>query len=412
MKLHVSVSVLSLVSSLAFAETAPAAAPATAAPATAAPATAAPAAAAPAAAAPATKVSMRVQLDPFYKNFNDSSKTNKNPKLDAFRLMFERDLGQNTKADVELRLNELENSKSDGKLVINTDVIKYYHLLFKVPGVDGLELGFVREIEPGLYGFTDKIKGSNVTESVAFTGHLSRVNGYRAAYNTGWSDLKLTYHLARNPHFDNDTSAKQPAGTTWYHKLTSDFKVEGTPVQLGLGSQGKFLALNTGSKLKYDSFVHVLAEHKMDDMKIKAGVAYDTYATVKKTDSTAATNVATTYLLGTKYELLPKEFSVLAEFNYRTLKAANSDLTNYSVSKTTKSGSSKETAFTLAGQYMLDDKLSFIPSYSYYRSDLSLLWADNATGGAFDSGRKELKGSNGKSAQFQQALGLRVRYDY
>ena len=111
-------------------------------------------------------------------------------------------------------------------------------------------------------------------------------------------------------------------------------------------------------------------------------------------------------MLGTKYELLPKEFSVLAEFNYRTLKAANSDLTNYSVSKTTKSGSSKETAFTLAGQYMLDDKLSFIPSYSYYRSDLSLLWADNATGGAFDSGRKELKGSNGKSAQFQQALGL------
>lgn len=411
MKLHVSVSVLSLVSSLALAETAPAAAPAAAAP-----VAAAPAAAAPAAAAPATKVSMRVQLDPFYKNFNDSSKTNKNPKLDTFRLLFERDLGQNTKADVELRLNELENSKttasSDGKLVINTDVIKYYHLLFKIPGVDGLELGFVREIEPGLYGFTDKIKGSNVTESVAFTGHLSRVNGYRAAYNTGWNDLKLTYHLARNPHFDNKTSAKQPAGTTWYHKLTSDLKVAGTPVQLGLGSQGKFLALKTGSKLKYDSFLHVLAEHKMDDMKIKAGIAYDTYATVKKTDSTAATNVATTYLVGTKYDLLPKEFSILAELNYRTLKSANSDRTDFSSSEKKFVDSANETAFTLAGQYMLDDKLSFIPSYSYYLSNRSQAWVDNSSGAAFESDRTILKGSDGKAAKNEQALGLRVRYDY
>lgn len=398
MKLHLSVSVLSLVSSLALAETPPAAA----------------AAAAPAA-APATKVSMRVQIDPFYKNLNDSSKTYKNPKLDALRLMIERDLGQNAKADIELRLNELENNKAtastDGKLLINTDIIKYYHLLFKVPGVDGLELGYVREIEPGLYGFTDKIKGSNVTESVAFTGHLSRVNGYRAAYNTGWNDLKLTYHLARNPHFDNKTSAKQPTGTTWYHKLTSDLKVADTPVQLGLGSQGKFLALNTGSKLKYDSFVHALAEHKMDDMKIKAGVAYDTYATVKKTDSTAATNVATTYLVGTKYDLLPKEFSVLAELNFRTLKSANSDRTDWSSPEKKLVDSASETAFTLAGQYMLDDKLSFIPSYSYYRSNRSQVWADNSSGAAFET-NAVLKGSDGKAVNHEQALGLRVRYDY
>jgi hypothetical protein len=406
-KLHVSVSVLSLVSSLALAETAPAAAPAAA----------APAAAAPAAAAPATKVSMRVQLDPFYKNLNNASKNFKTPKLDSLRLMFERDLGQNSKADIELRLHELENSKKtslsdSGKLVINTDVIKYYHLLFKIPGVDGLELGFVREIEPGLYGFTDKIKGSNVTESVAFTGHLGRVEGYRAAYNTGWSDLKLTYHLARNPHLDDKTFGTKPTNTTWYHKLTSDFKVEGTPVQVGIGSQGKWLALNTGSKLKYDSFFHVLAEHKMDDMKIKAGVAYDTYATVKKTDSTAATNVATTYLVGTKYDLLPKEFSILAELNYRTLKSANSDRTDFSSSEKKFVDSANETAFTLAGQYMLDDKLSFIPSYSYYLSNRSQAWVDNSSGAAFESDRTILKGSDGKAAKNEQALGLRVRYDY
>ncbi|MEN9530175.1 MAG: hypothetical protein RI932_2048, partial [Pseudomonadota bacterium] len=87
MKHIVSVSLFSLVSAFATANSpAPAAAPA---------ATPAPASAPAAASSSAsTKVSMRVQLDPFYKNLNQANKNYKTPKLDSFRLKFERDLGQ------------------------------------------------------------------------------------------------------------------------------------------------------------------------------------------------------------------------------------------------------------------------------------------------------------------------------
>jgi hypothetical protein len=413
----VSVSLFSLVSAFATANSpAPAAAPA---------ATPAPASAPAAASSSAsTKVSMRVQLDPFYKNLNQANKNYKTPKLDSFRLKFERDLGQYSSAMVELRLHELENVKkyvineTSKRTTINTDVLKYYQLLFKVPGVDGLELGYVREIESALYGMTDKTKGSNVAQAVAFTGHMNRIEGYRAVYDTGWSDLKVTYHLARLGLLDdasfsdlNDKkSDKEYADTTWYHKVTTDFKIDKTPVQIGVGTQGKWLGVKDESKPSYDLFIHLLAEHKMEDMKFKAGVAHDSYATVKA-DGSAGKNVATTYLVAGKYDLLPKEFSVLSELNFRTLKAAESSLTDFSSSDKKSVDSATEAAYTLAGQYMVDEKLSFIPSYTYYNSNRSQAWVDNANGDAFGA-RSTLLGSDNKSAKFEQAIGLRIRYDY
>jgi hypothetical protein len=425
-KLIVSVSAFSLVSSLATAATAPAAAPAAATTVASSATPAATPAAAPAAAASSasTTVKMRVQLDPFYKNLNQANKNYKTPRLDSLRLMIERDLGQYSKADVELRLHELENSKkygvdtANGKTFINTDVIKYYHLLFKVPGVDGLELGYVREIEPGLYGMTDRVKGSNVVQSVSFTGHLNRIEGYRAAYNTDWNDLKLTYHLARLGSLDdasfadlnNKKSSKEYADTTWYHKLTSDFAIDKTNVQLGLGTQGKWLGIKDQSKPKYDLFIHLLAEHKIDDVKLKAGVAHDSYAVANAEDK-ADKNVATTYLVAAKYDLLPKEFALIGELNFRTLKAAEKVFTDFDTTDNKAVDSASETAFTLAGQYMLDDKLSFIPSYSYYNSSTSRQWVDRSKDNVFGEGSK-LLGSDNKATKYEQALALRVRYDY
>lgn len=424
MKLIVSASALSVVSSLAFAQNTaadPAAAASTPAPATEVKAPAA----APEVKAPAAvnnKFSMRVQLDPFFKNLNNATNNYKIPKLDALRIKFERSVGDVSKADVELRLNELENSKkyagSDGKFLANSDVVKYFRLLFKVPGVKDLEIGYVREMEPALYGYTDKVMGSNIVEAVSFTGHMNRVEGYRAAYNTGWSDLKLTYHLARHPILDSNTVGNsKPNGSTWYHKLTSDLKVADVPVQLGLGMQGKWLDLQEGLKLKRNAFVHLSGEQKLDDLKIKAGVAYDSYATIKKSsDKTlkgqAANDVATTYLLATKYDLLPKEFTLLGEFNLRTLKSANEDRTSFSGNNETKVSTATETAFTLAGQYMLDEKLSLIPSYTRYSSSRAQALVDNANGAAFGADRTKLKGSDGKAAGTEQTLGLRIRYDY
>jgi len=431
----VSVSAFSLFSSVALASTTTAAAAATPSVAqAAAPAPAVEAAAAPVAttSSASTKVSMRVQLDPFYKNLNQANKNFKTPKLVTFRLKLERNLGQNSSAMADLRLHELENTKKYGinetsnRTTINTDVLKYYSLLFKVPGVDGLELGYVREIEPALAGLTDKTKASNVAQAIAFTGHMNRIEGYRAAYKTGWNDLKVTYHLARLGSLDDATfsdlndknSAKDYADTTWYHKVTSDFKIDETPVQVGVGTQGKWLGIKDQSKPKYDLFIHLLAEHKMDDMKFKAGIAHDSYAVAKKDDS-AGQNVATTYLVAGEYKIVKNEFSVLSELNFRTLKAAESSVTDFSSSEKNKVDSATEAAYTLAGQYKVDEKLSIIPSYTYYNSNRSQAWVDNANGAAFGTKkgdklvpREELLGSDNKSAKFEQALGLRIRYDY
>ena len=409
MKLLVSLTSLSLVSSFALANTSPAVvAQPTLQP----------------AAQNGTKASMRVQIDPFYKNLNNANKNYKTPKLDTLRIMFERNLGQYSKADVELRLNELENSKkysltSDSKrAIVNSDVVKYYHLLFTLPGVDGLELGFVREMESALYGYTDKVRGSNVTESVAFTGHMNRIDGYRALYDTGWNDLKLTYHLARNSILNDDSLSTKPAdNSTWYHKLTSDLKIDKTTLQAGFGAQGHWQEINSDSspksEMNYDTFVHLVAEQKIDDLKLKTGVAQDSYSTVKNSDQSAAQNIATTFIIGAKYDF-EKDLSLLSEFNYRNLKSANADRTDYSSSDKPKVDSAKELSFTLAGQYKLDDKLSFVPSYSYYHSNRSQAYVDNSNGAAFskETDRTMLKGSDGKAAQNEQALGLRIRYDY
>ena len=175
MKHIVSVSLLSLVSSLAMAESAPEAA--------ATPAPAVEPAAAPAASQDTTKVSLRVQLDPFYKDLNNANNNYKTPKLDTLRVMFDRKLGTNGQVDAEFRLNELEKAPApNGNF--NTNLMKYYHALFNVPGVDGLELGYVREYDPALYGLTEKAKSSTVAGSVSLTGHMNRIEGYQERKET------------------------------------------------------------------------------------------------------------------------------------------------------------------------------------------------------------------------------------
>lgn len=362
------------------------------------------------------KFGMRIHLDPFYKNLNDAAKNYKTPKLDSFRLMAEREFGKYSKADVEIRLHELEKLKTvDGKQAVNTDTLKYFHILFNVPFVEELELGYVRELEPALFGYTDKIKSTNITESPSFTGHMGRVEGYRLVYKTDEKGKeKVTYHVARNPHLDETTLGTKPSNTTWYHKLTTNTQIEDTAIEFGLGVQGKWLQLSDSAKLKYDSFYHLVAEHKMDDMKIKVGIAADSYAVVKENNGQkeADDNSAITSLVGVKYDLLPKELTLISELGYRKLALASDGFTNYSDANKSLTNSSAEVSFVLAGQYFLDDKLSFVPSYSYYMSTRSQENTSNNTGKALDDRDALEKGGDRNPAKNEQALGLRIRYDY
>jgi len=406
----VSVSLFSLVSSLAMAESAPEAA-ATPAPA-AEPAAAAPTAepTATAATEDTTKVSMRVQLDPFYKDLNNANNNYKTPKLDTLRVMFDRKLGSNGKVDAEFRLNELEKAPATG-ISVNSNVLKYYHILFNVPAVDGLEVGYVREYDPALYGLTDKNKSSNLATGFALTGHMSRIEGYRAHYKLN-DEMKtsFTYHLARQSELNDGNFTTKPnkavKGSTWYHKLTADTKVGDTKVQLGYGMQGRFLADGEKTSRKNDSFIHLQAKHSMDDLELKGGVAYDTYAVPKGTGT--GNDVVTTALVAAKYDLMPKEFAVIGEFDLQMLKKADKSLTDFSNEDAAKSTDKATTmVFTLAGQYMLDSKLSVLPSYQYWNSDIA-----NGPKIATERTSSKLTGSDDKASKTHQALGLRIRYDY
>lgn len=417
MKHIVSVSLLSLVSSLAMAESAPEAA-ATPAPA-AEPAAAAPAAepTATAATEDTTKVSMRVQLDPFYKDLNNANNNYKTPKLDTLRVMFDRKLGSNGKVDAELRLNELEKANGsvneDGDVVsaMNSNVLKYYHILFNVPAVDGLEVGYVREYDPALYGLTEKAKSSNLATGLSLTGHMNRIEGYRAKYELhDEMHTTLTYHLARQNELNDENFTTKPnkavKGSTWYHKLTADTKVGDTKLQLGYGMQGVFLQDGEKTSRKNDSFIHLQAKHSMDDLELKGGVAYDTYAVTKGTST--GTDVVTTALVAAKYDLMPKEFAVIGEFDLQMLKKADKSLTDFSNEDAAKSTDKATTmVFTLAGQYMLDSKLSVLPSYQYWNSDIA-----NGPKIATERTSSKLTGSDDKASKTHQALGLRIRYDY
>lgn len=399
----------SFVSSLALANT-PAAAPATA--------------EAPAAKVDsATKVGMRVHLDPFYKNLNDSAKNYKTPKVDSLRLMFERQFGKYSKADVEVRLHELESRKepwytgknNNNETLVNTNTLKYFHFLFDVPMVEGLELGYVREMEPALYGYTDRIKSTIVAESPSFTGHMGRLEGFRAAYELD-PKSKLTYHLSRNADQTDYTLGSKPSETTWYHKLTANSKIDDTALELGLGVQGQWLDLGDSSKLKNDYFVHALAKHALKDLglEIKGGVAYDSYAVEKLNEAKleAAANTATTVLVGTKYDLLPKEFVLIGEVGVRQLKLASKKFIDFSSDTKPVVDSSTETSFVLAGQYFIDEKLSLTPSYSYFNSSRAHAYVNNNAGSALADRKVLVKGADRKASKDEQSLGLRVRYDY
>jgi hypothetical protein len=369
---------------------------------------------------------MRIHLDPFYKNINDAAKNFKIPKVDSFRLFVERKFGEYSRADVEIRLNEFESrdngkkkvwyadSNDEGKALVNTGTLKYFHFLFDVPAVEGLELGYVRELEPGLFGYTDRIKSTNVVESPSFTGHMSRVEGFRGNYKIDDKN-KVTYHVARNPDQNEYTLGTKPKDTTWYHKLTGVSKIEDTTLEAGFGLQGQWLPLTDKASYKMDTFYHVVAEHKVDDLKIKFGIASDTYAVAKLNNEgklEADDNQALTVLTGVKYDLLPKELTLIGEVGYRDLKMANDGLTNYSDSKLPKANSAREASFVLAGQFFLDEKLSFIPSYNYYYSNRSQANSKNTTGEVFADRKKLETGSDRKASKTEQALGLRIRYDY
>ncbi|MEN9809096.1 MAG: hypothetical protein RLZZ488_663 [Pseudomonadota bacterium] len=433
MKALLSVSAFSLISSYAFASTA-------AAPAAAAPAAATPAAATQAAAAATgssygstdgkkdsgTKINMRIHLDPFYKNINDAAKNFKIPKVDSFRLFVERKFGEYSRADVEIRLSEFErrdngkkkvwyvDSNDEGKSLVNTDTLKYFHFLFDVPAVEGLELGYVRELESGLFGYTDRIKSTTVVESPSFTGHMSRVEGFRGNYKIDDKN-KVTYHVARNPDLNEYTLGTKPKETTWYHKLTGTSKIEDTTLEAGFGLQGQWLELSDKPSYELDTFYHVVAEHKVDDLKIKFGIANDVYAVAKLNSDgklEADNNKALTVLTGVKYDLLPKEVTLIGEIGYRDLKLASKGLVNYSDTNLPKVDSAREASFVLAGQIFLDEKLSFIPSYNYYYSNRSHANTKNTTGEVFADRKKLEKGSDRKASKTEQALGLRIRYDY
>lgn len=405
MKSLIGLSAFSLVSSLALADSTPAAAPA-------------------AKADTSTKVGMRAHLDPFYKNINDAAKNYKIPKLESFRLMFEREFGKYSKADIEVRLHEFESRENsqkkpwyvtnneDNKSIVNTGTLKYFHLLFKVPQVDGLELGYVREMEPGLYGYTDK--PNSVVESPSFTGHMGRVEGYRAQYAID-DKSKVTYHVARNPDQNEYTLGQKPSNTTWYHKLSSNVAIDdATKVELGVGVQGKWLSLSDSSKIKYDNFIHVVAESKVDDLKLKYGIAYDAYATTKLSDGNlvAANKIATTALVGAKYDLLPKELTLIGEVGWRSLKLPSDGFKDFTAENSPLVSSASEASLVLAGQYFLDEKLSFIPSYNFFNSNRAQANTGNTTGDALADRKILVSGADRKAAKSEHAFGMRIRYDY
>ena len=103
---------------------------------------------------------------------------------------------------------------------------------------------------------------------------------------------------------------------------------------------------------------------------------------------------------------------LIAELDYRSLKSAK-ETTNFSETPNGKTDSTNEVAFTLAGQYMLDDKLSLIPAYGYYNSPRSQANTANGNGEAVLKDRTQLvSGAERKPAKYEQSIGVRIRYDY
>jgi hypothetical protein len=97
---------------------------------------------------------------------------------------------------------------------------------------------------------------------------------------------------------------------------------------------------------------------------------------------------------------------VIGEFDLQMLKTADKTLTDFSGDEDKLTDKATTMVFTLAGQYMLDSKLSILPSYQYWNSDI----ANGPTISSRESSK--LEGSDGKSSKTHQALGLRIRYDY
>jgi hypothetical protein len=246
---------------------------------------------------------------------------------------------------------------------------------------------------------------------------MGRVEGYRLSYQTDDKGKeKITYHLARNQDQNEKTLGTKPSDTTWYHKLTANEEIAGIALEFGYGMQGKWLALSDSAKLKYDMFYHLVAEYKVnDELKIKGGVAEDSYATTKKNTegkTTADENSALTLLVAAKYDLLPKEFTLLGEVGVRSLSLAEKGFDDHTTVVKTAVDSSTETSLVLAGQYFIDEKMSITPSYTYYSSSRAQAFDTNNTAKALKDRGALVTGAQRKASKTEQAFGLRLRYDY
>ena len=166
--------------------------------------------------------------------------------------------------------------------------------------------------------------------------------------------------------------------------------------------------------------MHATAEYVgVPDFKVKAGMSWDSYATVKlqdNKDTKTDANTVTTLLLATRYDVM-KELGILGELDYRMTKWANKAQLNYS--KESNVAHNKELTdkaddmqVLVGAQYFLDSKLSILPNYALYLSKNRTQNADTSTAKGLDARKALMSGKDRKTSVAESTIGLRIRYDY
>ena len=388
------------------------------------------------------KVGLRVHVDPFVKNFNDSALNLKQPKLVSLGVKVERDFGEHSQADVDFRISELDagaktNSMTNDKGNITStttfqNALRSFHLVYRTP-IEGLSVGYVRELESANFGYTDRIyngifagSGGSATGS-GFSGHLGRPEGVKLIWsNKELSNLKVTYLIARDQNAFSASGVFKPSpkDRNWYQKVTTSSSIADTNLEAGFGIQGVWLPVTTGAVTKYenkpDLFVHATAEFTgVESLKVKAGLGWDSYATVQlqdNKDTKTAANTVTTLLLSSRYDVF-KELGIIGELDYRMTKWANKLQVDYS--KESKVADNKDVTnksndaqFILGAQYFLDSKLSVMPNYALYLSKNRTQNADTSSAAGLAPSKALVAGNERKTTGSESTLGLRIRYDY
>ena len=145
----------------------------------------------------------------------------------------------------------------------------------------------MREVESGNYGYADKTVGGLFASSggsatgQGFTGHLGRAEGFKLVFGQkDLSNLKISYLIARDQNVYNAAGdfKPNPKDRNWYQKLTTSSTIADTNLEAGVGFQGVWLPVKTGSVVKFenkpDLFVHATAEFVgFESLKVKAGVS-------------------------------------------------------------------------------------------------------------------------------------------